>query len=442
MVGAGGARVNVQKGDEGGMNQEPRDNKAFETKVSNLINATRHLDVSQILLLRRLTMADPESLKWASIRELDVVFAVILGKAMERVGLDVVRESRDKGFEPMLPHDPNHRDEDLRVLNAVTEPLLGPAPPPIGEHEASLAKLLNLRPPPAKGPTNRHISAIKEPPPLFAAQLGPDFERMMPGGSNRTQLESDEKPYTDFPTLFDDAICSYARKVLGLLHVSGEIKAGRRPFALAPEFAACYEEVLRRFVLPAMRTSRHIQQLGINHNWEEVGGGKLIEIIQGGEVNNPVLHNWDNRWNAFRPNKGKKPKPEDDPWPLFREDATRSGYAAPDENSLRLMQDVIRFETDSIAKAWRELNQLYEQEFTPNGRQEQAREGAFRDGLMKWISKLPEGIGELLVIKAYYLFPRIDATFLRRLLTNFGRSDNDRRRAAPVLFDFIQSMGE
>ena len=423
------------------MNQGPRDNKAFETKVSNLINATRHLDVSQILLLRRLTMADPESLKWASIRELDVVFAVILGKAMERMGPDALRDARDKAYEPLLPHDPTHREEDLRALNAVVEPLFGPTPP-ASEHETTLAKLLAMRPAAARAPIARHVSAIKEPPPLFAAQLGPDSERLMPGGSNRMQLESDEKPFTDFSTLFDDAICSYSRKVLELLQVSGDIKPGRRPFPLAPEFASCYEEVLRRFVLPSMRTSRHIQQLGINHNWEEVGGGKLIEIIQGGEVNNPVLHNWDNRWNAFRSVKGKKPKGEDDPWPLFRENAAKSDYTPPDEDSLRLMQDVIRFETESIAKAWRELQQLYEQEFTPNARQEQAREGAFRDGLMKWISKLPEGIGELLAIKSYYLFPRVDGTFLRRLQTNFGRTDNDRRRAAPVLFDFIQGMVE
>lgn len=424
------------------MSQEPRDNKAFETKVSNLINATRHLEPSQILLLRRLTMADPESLKWASLRELDVVFAVILGKCLERVGTVKLREARDQNFEPMLPLDAAHRDEDLRVLTAVVEPLLGPLPPPVSEHEAALAKLLAMRPAARKAPTARQVGAIKEPPPLFAAQLGPDSERLMPGGSNRMHLESDEKPFTDFPTLFDDALCSYSRKVLGLLQVKGDIKPGRRPFPLAPEFAACYEEVLRHFVLPPMHASRHIQQLGLSYNWAEVGGGKLIEIVQGGEVNNPVLHNWDNRWNAFRTQKGKRPKPEDDPWPLFREDAVKSNYTPPDEDAVRLMQDVIRFETDSIAKAWREIAQLYEQEFTPNARQEQAREGAFRDGLMKWISKLPEAIGELLAIKAYYLFPRVDGTFLRRLLTNFGRSDNDRRRAAPMLFEFIQSLGD
>lgn len=424
------------------MSQAQRDNKAFETKVSNLINATRHLEVSQILLLRRLTMADPESLKWASMRELDVVFAVILGKALERLGISALIDARAKNFTPLLPLDTAHRDEDLRVLMAVCEPLLGPAPPPVSEHEATLAKLLSMRPAAVKMPTARNISSIKEPPPLFAAQLGPDSERMMPSEANRMRLDSDDKPFNDFNTLFDDSICSYARKVLGLLQVKGDVKPGRRPFPLAPEFALCYEEVLRRFVLPPMRASRHIQQLGLNHNWAEVGGGKLIEIIQSGEVNNPVLHNWDTRWNAFRTTKGKKPKPEDDPWPLFREDATKSGYAPPDEDGVRLMQDVIRFETESIAKAWRELSQLYDQEFHPNARQEQAREGAFRDGLMKWISKLPEGIGELLAIKCYFLLERVDATYMRRLLTNFGRTDNDRRRNAPMLFEFVQSIGE
>ncbi|MFA6022127.1 MAG: hypothetical protein WC722_17850 [Rhodospirillales bacterium] len=424
------------------MNQTSRDNKAFETKVSNLINATRHLEVSQILLLRRLTMADPESLKWANIRQLDVVFSVILGKAVERMGLDRLREARDHNFEPLLPLDANNRDEDVRILAAISEPMLGQTPPPISEHEALLAKLLAMGPAAAKAPIARYISAIKEPPPLFAAQLGPDSERLMPGGADRMQLDSDEKPYTDFPTLFDDAICSYSRKILGLLQVKGDIKPGRRPFAMAPEFTQCYEEVLRRFVLPPMRASRHIQQLGISHNWPEVGGGKLIEIIQSGEVNNPVLHNWDSRWAAFRTIKGKKPKTEDDPWPLFREDATKGDYSPPSEDNLRLMQDIVRFEAESIAKAWRELGQLYEQEFTPNARQEQAREGAFRDGLMKWISKLPEDIGELLAIKCYYMLPRIDGTFIRRLLTNFGRRDQDRRRAAPILSDFVQTLNE
>lgn len=424
------------------MSSTPQDNKTFEAKVANLIAATRHLEVPQILLLRRMTMADPESLRWANERQLQVVFSVIVAKAIERIGLDRLRDARDKGFIPMLPPGTGAaRDEDLRVLSEVATQMLGNPQAPMTEHEAALDKLLSIGPARAPARTARQTSPIKEPPPLFAAQLGPDTDRVLPshlrGGD---AAHNDERPFTDFPTLFDDTICAFSRKLLGLFQVRGTERTDRLPFLLAPAFAACYEDVLRRMVLPPMRTSRHIQQLGMNYNWAEVGGAKLIDIIQAGEVNNPVLHHWDTRWTAFRAPKGKR-KPEDNPWPLFREDATRSDYMPPDEDDIAVLQDLIRYEAEAFAKAWRELGQLYEQEFSPNARQEQAREGAFRDGLMKWASKLPDHVGEFFAIKAYYMFPRIDAHFLRRLVTNFGRSDAERRRNAPYLLAFVQNLG-
>lgn len=426
------------------MNSNPQGNKTFEAKVSNLIAATQHLDVPQILLLRRLTMADPESRRWSSERQLQVVFSVIVAKAIERAGIERLRIAREKGFVPMLPPATGAaRDEDIRVLSEVATQMLGNPLAPMSEHEAALDKLLSIGPARAPARTTRHTAPIKEPPPLFAAQLGPDIERVALTSRMRGVVESevgDEKPYTDFPTLFDDTICSFSHRLLGLFHVRGSERKDRLPFIMAPQFAACYEDVLRRMVLPPMRNSRHIQQLGMNYNWAEIGGAKLIDIIQSGELNNPILHHWDERWNAFRAAKGKKSKPEDNPWPLFREDATRSGYIPPDEDDVSIMQDVIRFEAEAFAKAWREIGQLYEQEFTPNARQEQAREGAFRDGLMKWSSKLPDHVGEFFAIKAYFTYPRIDAHFLRRLITNFGRSDAERRRNAPYLLVFVQNL--
>lgn len=425
------------------MNSNPQDNKTFEAKVTNLIAATRHLDIPQILLLRRMTMADPESRRWASERQLQVVFSVIVAKAIERTGLDRLREARDKGFAPLLPPgSPAARDEDVGVLTEVATQMLGNPQAPMSEHEAALEKLLSLGPARAPARTARQASPIKEPPPLFAAQLGPDMERVVLPGHLRgvgDQGMDDEKPFTDFPTLFDDTICSFSRKMLGLFQVRSTDRPERLPFLMAPAFAACYEDVLRRMVLPAMRTSRHIQQLGHNYNWAEVGGAKLIDIIQSGEVNNPILHHWDTRWNAFRAGKGKR-KPEDNPWPLFKEDATKSNYVPPDEDDIAMLQDLIRFEGEAFAKAWREIGQLYQQEFSPNARQEQAREGAFRDGLMKWSSKLPDHVGEFFAIKSYFMFPRIDAHFLRRLIANFGRSDAERRRNAPYLVNFIQNL--
>jgi hypothetical protein len=250
----------------------------------------------------------------------------------------------------------------------------------------------------------------------------------------------------DFNHLFDDTVCAYAQKSLALFRVGAPARGTRLPFLLSPEFGQAYRETLRRFVLPQIRATRHMQTLAQSYNWDEVGSDKLIEIIQGSEVNNPILHNWDARWAALRPNrlgKGRKPeplRPEDDPWPLLREDATRYNYEPPTEEHIPLLRDVLRFEVEAIAKCWRELSQLYEQEFAPTGRQDQAREGALRDGVTRWVAKLPEHIGEHLAIKALFEFEKLDAMWLRRLFASFGRNESERRRVAPFLSDFLMQM--
>lgn len=425
---------------------DARDNKTFEAKVSNLIATTRHLEVPHILMLRRLTLSDPESLKWANERQLNVVFNVLVTKALERMDKTALLAARDTDYKTLvMPGKPEAQAEDLRVVNAIAIQMVGPKPKATvieAEHGNSLAKLLSLSPTAPGEKISRTVSKPKEPPPLFAAQLGPDSERMMPSASSRSVEASDEKPFSDFKTLFDDTLCTYSRSILSLFSIQGAIKGGRPPFPLAPEFGRCYEEVLRRYVLPPMHASRHIQQLGMSYNWAEVGGAKLIDIIGSGDHNNPVLHNWDTRWSAMRAPKGKKPKPEENPWPLFREDATNGNYDPPTEEHLQLLQDFLRFEVEGIAKAWREISQLYEQEFSPSGRQEQAREGAFRDGLMRWSAKLPDHVGEFLAIKSYFIFPNINGNFIRRLLTNFGRTDSERYRLAPFLSAFAQTVPE
>ncbi|MGE5505585.1 MAG: hypothetical protein ACM31L_14275 [Actinomycetota bacterium] len=437
------------------MNGETRDSgsKTFEAKVASLIAATRHLDVSQILLLRRLTLRDPETRKWATDKQLGVVFSVILTKAVERTGIDTFRIARDKQFAGMLPAGVDGRDEDMRVLSDLAMQMLGPPPRSEAEttqagFEALLARG-NLQPAPPRTIRQRSASLGKEPPPLFAAQLGPAGEKGIAKIMARqvTQTDGAEGKPIDFSVLFDDTLCGYTRKIISLFRISGPSQGLRLPFLVAPEFADVYEEVLRRHVLPQMRSTRHVSTLAHNYNWGEVGGDKLIEIVQGSEVNNPILHNWDSRWNSFRtpkPVKGKKPaglKPEDNPWPLFREDATRGNYEPPAEDHVQVLQDVIRQEADVIAKCWREITQLYEQEFAPNARQDQAREGALRDGILKWAAKLPDHVGEHLAIKAFFDFERCDGLFLRRLVGSMGRNDSERRRNAPFLSDFVLQVG-
>jgi len=426
------------------------DIRAFEAKVAELIAVTRPLDVPALLQVRRLTIRDPEARRWADERQLNVIFNVILGKALAKLGPARIKQARAKGFLSLLPADDGARDEDLRVLTEAAAQL---GDGPVGSEaeaarqsfEALLAHRLLSAPPPRR--TVRPQPPIKEPPPLFAAQLA-QRDRMGAAVQPRAPLDllvdvrtKGEKPFSDFDTLFDDTICAYTRKIIEQFEVKGPSRGIRMPFLLAPEFRDIYEDVLRRFVLPVMRDSRHVQTLGTSYNWAETGSEKLVDILRAGEVNNPILHNWDARWMTMRAPKGAgkatRPRPEDNPWPMFRADATRYNYRPPEEDHLPLLQDIIRFEIDDIDRCWREIAQLYQQEFEPTARQDQLREGALRDGIMKWVSRLPDYIGEMLAIKAHYTYPMCDADFLRRLLNNFGRSDGDRRRNAPFLSDFV-----
>ncbi|MBI5163063.1 MAG: hypothetical protein HY985_04085 [Magnetospirillum sp.] len=454
---------------------EPRDSKTFDGKVADLIAATHHLDISHILVLRRLTLADPEARRWATERQLAVVFNVILAKAAERIGPDRLRDARRQGFLPLLPHDDGSREEDAEVLWGIARQLLGPpgpdeledimprSPLPPTGPEADSGGLFSRGAVAAPPKTLRAPGSMKEPPPLFAAQLAPGERKktaqprrpLAAAATPDPQLAAaepvvEDKPFVDFPTLFDDTLCAYATKIVRLMRINGPSRGIRVPFLIAPEFSQVYVEVLRRFVLPQMRASRHLQALSISYNWAEVGGDKVIEILQAGEVNNPILHNWDTRWLAFRSAKGDKgdkggrkgPKAEDNPWPLFREDATRGLYEPPDERHIVLLKDLIRYEPEALAKCGRELAQLYEQEFSPNARQEQAREGAFRDGIMKWAQKLPDHVGEMFAIRCFFDQPKCDGHFMRKLVNNFGRSDSERRRNAPFLVDFVQTLTE
>jgi len=420
--------------------------KTFEAKVASLIAATRHLDVARILTLRQMTIADPETRRWASEHQLGVVFDVILSKALERLGRPRLEEARRHGFADLLPPG---RDADLRLLGDIAERLLGPKEASEAENaQASFEALLTRRLMAAPPKVPRVASQAREPPPLFAAQLGADSLKRK-GFQPKDALPSPaappmdpDKPFVDFPTLFDDTICAHIRRSLGLIVVSPRPPGERLPFLVAPEFAALFQDVVRGFVLPGMRASRHVQTLADNYNWAEVGGAQLIEIIHSGEVNNPILHYWDARWNAMVPQKKGKPAPAaNTPWQMFREDATFSNYEPPGEDDIHILRDIIRIDADALARCWREVEQLYQQEFAPTGRQAQAREGAFRDGLLKWTSRLNDHLGEFMAIKSYFLLPQCDLEFLRRLVTNFGRAESERRRNAPFLCRFLERRG-
>jgi hypothetical protein len=105
-----------------------------------------------------------------------------------------------------------------------------------------------------------------------------------------------------------------------------------------------------------------------------------------------------------------------------------------------MLQRLIRYDGEEIAHQWQQLAQIYQQEFNPVSRADQARQGAFRDALLRAVEKLDRHLGDLLVIRAFYDLPKVDRMFVKMLIQSLGRSDAERHRKAPLLIAFYNDL--
>lgn len=379
------------------------DAKGFESKVAELVAITQRLDVQRILMVRRLTLGDPETLKWANVRQLELIFNVILEKALERTDRDAIHAASQDHFESMLPPgDESVRDQERWIL-----------------FDLSRAMLTGVKP-----TEETTTEAVME------------------------ELAADEAPIeaSDFATLFDETIVRHTRRVLNALACTGSRPHIPRPFYVAPHFAAVFEKVLREHVLKPIRSTRRIKELASTRNWQAKGGAeRLVGMILAGESDNPILHYWDQRWLGFDPArataKGKGTiRPEDNPWGLLKDDGAKNEYIPPYFTDIPMLQRLIRYDGEVISDAWQRLAQIYQQEFNPVSKSDQARQGAFRDAVLSAIEKQDHHGGDLLVIRAFYDLPKVDRLFLKMLIQSLGRSEQERNRKAPLLIAFYNDL--
>jgi hypothetical protein len=383
-----------------------KESATFDAKVAELVALCRPLDIPHILTVRRMTLDDPESRKWATEKQLSIVFTVILSDAMKRMGLDDLDAAAEDKFDPLLPPIATElRDQDRWLLFDLSRPLLA------------------------------------------------NYQRPVPVDDDPAENEETEeedydtpRPFVDFATLFDETLTRYMRKALRVLALKTSVRPHTPPpFYLAPRFGACFADVLAQFILPQMRKSRSIKDLGTERNWSQHGAVTLIAMVQSGDTrSNPILHQWDTRWAAFQPDiNASKAKPALDmnatPWPSFLQHAAHNEYVAPDEGRIWILRQILRWEAEALAEGWEALRQLYTQEFEPASKHDRARPGAFRDGLIKWIDRLPAHGGEVLATKAYFELPKCDRMFMRTVLHTFGMS-SQRRNAVPLLMDFVETL--
>jgi hypothetical protein len=335
---------------------------------------------------------------------LGVVFEVILDRAVAAIETEVLGAAADNQFDAYLPSGSDDvRDKERWWLFDVSKKYLA-------RRRTAAPEIVVVRPPPA-------------------------------------EIEDDEEPiaFSSFPQLFDETLARYARNALRALAVAPHHASLRPyiplPFLLAPGFDVSYEQLLRLYVLPDIRATKRIAQLATSRNWTDNGANRLIGIVQAGGSGNPVLDTWDSRWSAYRSDGvGAKRAKDKDPWAVFHEAAKAGNYPPPTEADIPLLHSVIRWEPESLREAWRDVTLLYQQEFQPVDRKEQAREGAVRDGLIRLVRELPKRAGDMIAIKAFFELPKCDRMFLRKMLHSLGGTDMERRRVAPGLVHFYANL--
>lgn len=388
------------------MNDSKRRAK-FESKVAELLAVTAGLKVPQILMLRRMTSSDPDTQSWANDRELGVVFDTILDRAVAAMDVEELGAAADRHFEGLLPPGPDEaRDKDRWVLFDLTKKYL------VNRSKAA-----------AQAPV------APEPPPAVVE-------------------EEEEAPiaFDNFRQMFDETLARYARRALQALVVNPANAASLRPhiplpFIISPGFATCYETLLRKFVLADIRATKRIKELSESRTWDSTGPNRLIAILQQGGQGNPILDTWDSRWAAYKSEGvGSKHAKANDPWAVFHDWAKAGGFPSPDESDIPLLHSVIRWEPETLLEAWREVALLYQQEFHPKDRHDQAREGAFRDAIVRCIRELPKYGGDLIAMKAFFEMPKCDRMFLRKLMQTVGGTETERRRVAPGLVHFYNNL--
>ncbi len=388
------------------MNDSKRRAK-FESKVAELLAVTAGLKVPQILMLRRMTSSDPDTQSWANDRELGVVFDTILDRAVAAMDVEELGAAADRHFEGLLPPGPDEaRDKDRWVLFDLTKKYL------VNRSKAAA-----------------QVPVAPEPPPAVIE-------------------EEEEAPiaFDNFRQMFDETLARYARRALQVLVVNPANAAGLRPhiplpFIISPGFATCYETLLRKFVLADIRATKRIKELSESRTWDSTGPNRLIAILQQGGQGNPILDTWDSRWAAYKSEGvGSKHAKANDPWAVFHDWAKAGGFPSPDESDIPLLHSVIRWEPETLLEAWREVALLYQQEFHPKDRHDQAREGAFRDAIVRCIRELPKYGGDLIAMKAFFEMPKCDRMFLRKLMQTVGGTETERRRVAPGLVHFYNNL--
>ncbi|MGE4278500.1 MAG: hypothetical protein AB7G62_02855 [Magnetospirillum sp.] len=302
--------------------------------------------------------------------------------------------------------------------------------------------LSELRQPSEQTPQSRHEDLEYSLPPQLAHLLKhiEYLEPEPPAG----------KSYTNFDALCLGALQGRMERVLAFFQKTNPAvnRPLSPPFLMSPMFAQRLKDAVAQLIYPKIRASRQIRLLASNIDvattttesfWEQINDsmGRLLELT------------WQAAWNDLL--LIAEMRGDERVWKVKAETkALRDMLAPPHAQSydlphvgnaeIILFQSLLSVEQDwwpLLSEFWRACHSLYEQEWDPRVFQQQAREGALRDMLLKSLADFPEPWQDFIVLMAHRVFPRLGIRFLDRFAYNLGTSEESRRQRMPVLMRYI-----
>ena len=220
------------------------------------------------------------------------------------------------------------------------------------------------------------------------------------------------------------------------------------PFLQSPRYAERYRKAVAKLIYPRIRDSRQVRLLASNVDvrtsttesfWEAINGSmaRLLEL------------SWQNAWDDLLlvpeqrgTERIMKIRPETRELRALLQPDTPEAYDLPHlgNREILLLASLLSAGEDwwpRLARFWHACHTLYEQEWDPRVFQQQAREGALRDLVLKGLAEFPEPWHDFFVLMLHRVFPRLGTRFLERFAYNLGQTDEARRARMPFLMRYV-----
>lgn len=323
---------------------------------------------------------------------------------------------------------------ERRVPRLETDPAL---------REQAAAHLLEIDIPPATDADRKADLEYSLPPHLAHLLKHIDYPQPAPPAAHGG--------FADFDALCLAALNARVERVLAFFqkHNPAVNRPLPPPFLLSPAFAQRFKLVVAQLIYPKIRSSRQLRLLASNIDvahtttdsfWDHINDSmkRLLELT------------WNTAWNdlmlvaeARGDDTVMKIKPETKELRDLLTPPTPGAYDLPHigNGEILLFRSLLSASRDwwpDLDTFWQACHTLYEQEWDPRVFQQQAREGALRDMLLKGLADFPDEWHDFFILMLHRVFPRITTRFLERFAYNLGQTEEARRARMPHLMRYIE----